>query len=427
MTYDAELGVAGRQLILMIVGNNRWVVRRTDELEFLDYAETSRISTIEIDLTSAPKARTGNWPSWKGCVLVPLLLQERDRHLHADVYGSGGERLPRLARTEIRVIIASGLTDLIAARTPGPVDHHNLYRCVLQALDIEHDRERPLDAAVAQMVELIQPALGGHRPVEHVTKVLELFHRYHVVATALHEPQQRFVIRIERIIQHTLSRSGRIWEASELNVRVDVPEVNESRSYHVFAVAPLDLIFQGERCAIVHQQPDGERQTLERAEAGSSRSLHLSVHQVGRVQDPTLNVRILHVNTGQPRLALWSATLSLLVLALGAIYLCVRTHPRVPGQSDAAVALLLVIPGVIGSILAVPANHSMTSQLRRRTRICVGASAIPVFAAALVVALDWRGSGLQAVWIVGAVIAAVAAVTLYLQRRQMPAPTGSPT
>ena len=64
--YDSNEGTIGRQLVLMVVASNRWVLRRTDVLDFLDYAETRLTSTLEIDLAAAPRVPKGSPNVWRG-------------------------------------------------------------------------------------------------------------------------------------------------------------------------------------------------------------------------------------------------------------------------------------------------------------------------------------------------------------------------
>ena len=413
--YDSNEGTIGRQLVLMVVASNRWVLRRTDVLDFLDYAETRLTSTLEIDLAAAPRVPKGSPNVWRGGQLVPLLVYDRQSHLHAEVFAGGDEKLPRLTRAEERRLVANGITALIAARCDVVTSIDVLHSKVVAAVKV------PSSKSMGAELAAIRECLNNDLP-EHIRKVLVLFHRFHLVLTLVPEHAQRMVVTVVRVVQHELQRVVS-WQRHALSVTLPVSGLNESRSYHVLAVAPLDLLFDTPRCAIKGLD-GGQRRTVAVAERGGGRTLHVYVNERTSVTDPTLQVRLRHVRTGEPRFALLSAILSLLVLAVGTLYICAHDPAQIPGESDAAVALLLVVPGLIGSILAVPANHSMTSQLRWQVRLWVGISAVPVFVAAVAVALGWRDDGLILVWGLGMIAAAVATFMLWLQRRGMPSPAG---
>jgi hypothetical protein len=79
---------------------------------------------------------------------------------------------------------------------------------------------------------------------------------------------------------------------------------------------------------------------------------------------------------------------------------------------DASIALLLVLPGVVSTLLARPGEHHLVSRLLRGVRVLTLASAVTVYFAAAVVVAGVSGHALQKWWFALAAVSAIPSVVL---------------
>lgn len=158
----------------------------------------------------------------------------------------------------------------------------------------------------------------------------------------------------------------------------------------------------------------GGRSATSRVGFGTSASqgsvLGLNTHIADVPEADAFNVEVLVSPSpdGLLRACAVSSAFSALLLFLAAVF----AHRLDSGRLDASIALLLVLPGVISTLLARPGEHHLVSRLLRGVRILTLSSAVTLYFAASVVVAGAAGSALRAWWLGMAVLSAVPAVLL---------------
>jgi hypothetical protein len=144
------------------------------------------------------------------------------------------------------------------------------------------------------------------------------------------------------------------------------------------------------------------------ASQGSVLGLNTHIADVPEADSYSVEVLVCPSPDGLLRACAVSAAFSAILLFLAAAF----SHRLDGGRLDASIALLLVLPGVISTLLARPGEHHLVSRLLRGVRLLTLSSAICLYFAAAVVVAGVAGSALRSWWLALAVVSAVPAVLL---------------
>ena len=216
----------------------------------------------------------------------------------------------------------------------------------------------------------------------------------------------------------------------------DTPDVTAASSYHFQFVAPDGMVIAGGE--LFGTELDGATAPGTGAAVGASGRprwgadldsrqvfgvsasqgsvLGLNTHAVEVPEADVFNVEVLVCPSpdGLLRACAVSAGFSTALLFTAAGF----SHRLDGGRLDASIALLLLLPGVMSTLLARPGEHHLVSRLLRGVRILTLFSAITLYFAAAVVVAGLGGGGLRAAWLVLSVLSAVPAAVLGIAVRR---------
>jgi hypothetical protein len=191
---------------------------------------------------------------------------------------------------------------------------------------------------------------------------------------------------------------------------IDAPSVGWGRSYHLQVEPPSELAVTALQ---LFRAMDVDGATPLPADTYEARIGYgvAQIHTTDSLKagDYLLSIQMRVAIPGYLR-ALWLSTLlAASVLGLGDVFLG-RLQTAASTKTEAAVALLLVVPSLVLAYLVRPGEHEVASRLLRNLRYLAGlAGALTYFSGAALV-LGWQGQTLRIIWSVGVFLVALIAV-----------------
>lgn len=168
-------------------------------------------------------------------------------------------------------------------------------------------------------------------------------------------------------------------------IDIAVPLVGEGASYHLEVHVPEDLLVVS--ALLRSRSADMLREDIQ---PGHGSMAHVYLRDVDLFADGDAQVELAASPSGMVRatvVSTWGIAISLTLAACFA--------PRIAKGSDAATALLLVVPGVLSTVVSRPGEHRLTSVLMRGYRWIVALAACCAFLASGAIALQVQGTALR--------------------------------
>lgn len=453
-TLEQEAGVA-----LLNMAQHLWdlVPHRSETVEIIDHARALRKVTVQVDLHSFAGEATERWPPWedlpdatippqlrrtlvrwRGRILVPLTLLQRDSDESPSVTNEANEIVPRLPENEVRIFLRSGLTAIARTALGRERIDPDLFKYLWetdapsyrkiseflqgQTLIVDDGFRTALRYATGYryLIIPVNPDRGSRRvcTYEYVQSINEVGS----------QPDDQVNVGRGWVRNHVGGLSGlldRFAESGETPVTIPLGDISDCQRYELEIQAPYDTLFDSASMALQLDREDDVRPQ-------PCDCSHRTKIRFGTDNDPTpktgiLTAQLFAQRTGVIRSSVLSAPFTLWVLLLGTIYASfVPGHTVGRDAEDASVALLLLFAGVIGGVLAAPGRHPVTATLQFPTRLILWLIGVAAYFPAVAVALGVRGRPALAVWIASTAVCAMATWQLITQWRRLK-PTAAST
>ncbi len=401
----------GREVILALLSQPRWITRTVESVRFVDRNVVSRRIVRHFVIPKDKKAR----PKLNKRYAMPVYAVRKGQFISCDLLDGSG-RSVSLAPLQDRCKL-SYLAVLDLIRTAGIKEEPTLYPQLWRII------ESPQASDIDDLKQLLQGSTAGRALLaSEMMKLVEFLTRnyliYRVIPKSSLSQEQVLTMRLERRVpdsREDFKMAGELPPAGELQLRRWLgfashefrhEFIQTAGSTHIEVEAPdgiaighrvLDYLGAGVKPAfrkkpLAHLESRGT--SKRRARVLVPRTAPKGAYAV------TINLR---PGAGVMRDAgqAIAGFLALLVFIVAAR----RSYLVAPSLIDAAATLLLVLPGLVALTAARPAEHP------RVTRVMVGpraltVSIIPLSAiAAVTLITDWPTTVL---WVIGGVAALLA-------------------
>ena len=416
--------VIGRNAISLALRSPLWIRRKLEQVEFLDSSTVRRTMRLDIDLAGLDGWRDEQgerdldlWPQWRGGLLVPLAILPRNFYTPIEIYSSSGELMPRLTKPEERGFVEKGLLDLASQRVPGPPS------AVLERLthDIVHE------APHRNIEEYLGSRSAGNVFLDGdgLFDAAAILNTQYLLLTLIPDGIDRQVVTYSVIARLEGGNADKQWirrltqTAAEalvpkpsITVQIELGDTpSGSESYHIQATNPYDLVFTDSRLEFKRPRREGLNQEFDLDRLPNLGHVHLSGSR--RVTECKYIATLCHVSTGLIRSAPLSTLLTTVILTAGSVWVTkLPTHDTGKADTQVGAAILLIIPALIGTLLAAPKSHTLTARVLFKTRVMLFTTSLAPIFPATAVALRCQGTAHLVAWITSATIAILG--TLYL-------------
>jgi len=398
-----------------------WVRRRVEKIEFVDDATISRHTTLDlsgVDLTAVTQA----CPFHADRPIVPIAVLRKNLLVHFDLRDNMSQTLAVLPR-EVDTFFAWSLLMEQAGQSLGDqVDEEIANFLWSLAFSFPDPDDDPFQSTVRAWVP---PQAWSHERRRIWRRLLEdpTFSRFlrdftfnYLLLTQVTGGQATHIIKYS-YHQHFPFKPDK-WPARlgwvPPEIQIDAPAVGWGRSYHLEINLPREL--RGIGPILYRLVQDQGRDGLLALPAepydtvSQSRSVEIHTTDVVRPADHVLAVPVRLSLAGYLR-AIWISTLfAALVLLLGRLNLP-SVVKALNTKSEAAVALLLVIPSLITAYLIRPEEHAIASSLLRHLRYLAALAGMLTYLAAGTLVLGVSGGKLADMWTVLCVVSCAIALS----------------
>jgi hypothetical protein len=417
-----------------------WIARRVDALTFLDDETVHQQTTLHLDLTRVPPqfardlGANGHLKDYDGLQPVPLSVVRRGRYAGFDVHAADGDRLDGLTSRAERALAADGFLAAVAKTLPDCPPETRAYLRRLVTDDVPPAWLSGSDELRLEVGSLPGGArLVGTRPL---WLMLRFVVRSSYVTALLDTSRARHLLTFSEQRPLELDRSRGLRAALPLGL--PAPGAKYCRSYHLTATAPAGLTFSAVALETLVVSRRAGSDAVVYPVWSDDRDPRTSAVQVSvapsrdddQLRDARLVATVRPAARGLPVTAFLATLLSAVVVTasmLGFVLSGRHVFPIV--SSEVSVALLLLFPALLATILAVPSSHEIARLLLAPVRAVLAAAGIATWFAAILVALGWQaGAWYAALWVVAVAVAvlsaAVSGATLLRLRRPLPALAG---
>jgi hypothetical protein len=381
-----------------------WIHRRVEQVSYLDPTTVRRRISIDFEIPATRFARNGAGPLY-----VPIALFAKRLLTGFDLRDSSGRSLAMVTKEEngrLSSAVLLGVARGLAGDLVDSVEEEYIPRLVRAADDEERERA---------WKRIFQPgtSVGSHLEAQPAFVALASDLALNFVLYLPVQPREAGMRRIvklgfdsnrEELSPAFFARLG--WTAAE--DAFVVPLAGYSRSYHFELEAPPEMEIT--RGIFVAASETASGDTRLESNALDSSALRAHFYLAGLARRGGIVVVALRVAN---REALGAATL-LAVANLAVLVFVLRRLEafRAARTSDAVVAALLVVPGVLIGYITRPANHPVVARFLTGFRFAATVSVATSFVAALVLFAGYSVKTLEAVFSVLAGAALLAAMAL---------------
>lgn len=401
----------GAYLVGLITRPQDWIARRVETVTFEGESQVRRRVSVDVDVRFAVDRLPANARKQR---VVPLPLGQLAKRPLAllDMRDASGSALPILGRQENGYLAWSSLVAhaaiVLGVSTAGklPRDLVGLLESVARdpLQDAERSAQRLRDSSDPKTQELLKDIAFS----KHLT---DLARNFLLVTTLDSDVAFRQVLKFSFAFQPDDQPARIVGWASLLlgrdSFQLSTPALSEAASYHLQLVAPPGLEIVSSRLHV--KEPYAvATQEVAGSHAGPQGHVQLSRATAGTAGDAEFVLRappggLLGALTG-------AATIAVLLLALATVY--PQRLAALTGNSDAAAALLLAVPGVVSTYLTLPGEVSLVSRVLRRPRVAVLGTALSLYALAIGIVVDLGCTALRNLSLVGLTVSGVATAFL---------------
>jgi hypothetical protein len=396
----------GLNLLKLSRKYEEWVPRRSERIEFLSRYTVRRTVQVDIDFESIGDINDIElWPRWRKYLILPVaVLRRSGSHTSFVISDEQGGVVPRINRSEERKFAFDATASIARTALSGlSIDD----RTLAKIREIVYKSE--CDVATLREVSDQGQQLYANR---NVLETLQYVNSFYFLAVPIGESTN-----LRRVIQYSyIGRAPQLPSRNLLDeilndmgsvkMHAECPAAGDCASYHLEMVAPdgttisdAELDFRPlARGAESHAACDNDRlDTQAHVWATIGQELETSNFSA------TLHLR----SDATAKGAVLSGGFTVGVLFIGSVLVAVSPDFRYKSLNiESGVALLLLIPGVIGSVLAGTSPHTITANLLFPTRLLLWLGSVCSFVVAFAVAVAAGGRVNLLLWI-GACILAI--------------------
>jgi hypothetical protein len=409
-TPDRDVGAIVYQLL---ASPHEWVSRRVESVQFLGADLVRRRVSVAFVIPGATASSDREKPV---IAPIPLVLRDKSFLTSVSVWDESGAALPVFTRSECAFVAWSALVAgaeslngatvsedlqaelrLVAGEVKGPD--------LLDELRSSSASNSPREKAGLELQALQAGENGGG--LSRVTN--DLAYNYLLLMQVGDTPGTRRIITVTFDVHSERQQRERLslglgFRPTEY--RFDVPSVGDAASFHFELETPVELVHAGARLEV--NSVEGERETREIDK--SNPRLHLHATCPGGAPCGPVRVGLRPPRQGFLRAVFFTGVFVTVLLALGALF-----SKRVSDtRAEAALALLLAVPGTVIAFISRPGEHEVASRVLVGVRALVLVQSLLLYAAAITVATGVSGWALQGIWAGLALVSAVCSFLLWL-------------
>lgn len=376
---------------------DEWVLRRVEQVRFESDVAARRQVTLDFRMpVNRPRRRTDRHH------LVPLGFLKKQALTDFDLRDEGGNSVPLATRRENGLAAWSVL-----------VEHADLIlrdESLTLRSSIVSDLWR-LVICYAEEADHVVGQLWNRRNASRERLVLRedkqfsglarhLANEFMLIVPMKHDPGNRRILKysyVERFPWPTLSIAKRLaW--LPVTLEFPVPALGESESYHFEVTAPPGLVIAKAELRA------GAEILTKSTKTGGVAHLYFPHERERPKARPVAGVSVQPATPGVIR-----SSLIFMFLLTGLLLLFALRLREV--KDDAALAVLLAVPGLIALFVVRPREHDLTTRLLLTIRLLVISAAFLPLGAASILAIDAAAATVRDMWYA---MTAFAAVCLFL-------------
>lgn len=397
------------EFVRRFLDNPDWVRRRVETISFIDSLTTLRKTTLDIEMTTLLEAAGGGF-FLPATPLVPLAVFSKDLLSNFDVRDHDGSVLSIVPR-DIDSFFAWSFLCKEAARVlrlniedlSSDLSSH-LYRI---SYSFPHNDDRIFEKIVRSWTPT-EPWGSGTSEQWQLLVSNEEFSRflrdftfnYILIAQLSMTPTVQV---IKYAYQLTPPLNG--WTDSPLSGVTPLqfsfyaPSIGWERSSHVQIHPPSELMVT--KIALVRRaavdEPTESTSDFYHVRFGNG---YAQIQAAKDFKPANFSVVVLMRASivGIVRAAWLSTLMAATVLFLGGLFLHRLQQAVSDRGAESAVALLLVVPTLIGAYLVAPAEHALSSRILRPWRYIAAFSGLLTYVGGAALVLHWTGKRLEEIW-----------------------------
>lgn len=406
----------GQKLLLLHSKSRDWVSLRHDSVELMSDAVALVRSRVWVDCTKvcATLGLDGT-PACDGSLLLPIACIRREFFISPEVRSADGCLVKSLPRHRSRRLLRAGVVGLARTRLENAPLSDWVQNWILEADPVDFGKLASTLATYEQVEDLVsqveQLRADDAMRVAARTASCEML----VVPVAPTEHEHMFTYQMQRTYG---ALPVRPFDFGIRFVNVDVTPLDAERvAYDIHA--PVGLAFTGRHAEYVSEflgtASEPAHRVARRLRVVTRTVVSHEIDPSELAKQRTIRAEISLPVDGIVRSGKLSVVSTLVTLCIGLALVLARFPNRFPGSEDASVAILLVVVGFAGPLLAERAPHPLTSSVQRQTRYVLYGVFAAAYAAAGAVALGssgWLGVGL---WAISVAVTGAGFVLLRLQ------------
>lgn len=374
----------GRELVSRLLAPQEWIHRRVETIRFLDEDTLHRHVSVDFDLD--PRGED------KGPTYVPVARLVKRPLMSFDLRDEAGAALPTLTTAENGFLAWSALAYAAQVVLDCAVPRSILVSLRSIVFSQSTQGARAADFLLSNFPRDLTARAELVRSPGMVALSRNLAAGFLLITPLYSDHRSRRVLKYayaQRLSPFGRASVRQSMGVDPLPIEFEVPLIGEARGYHVECHVPEDLQIAE---IVVSSRSVDEADQVDVIVDGQGERAHVFVSDQTAMADGYATIRILPSATGMLRATALCASAIFVSLVAGALF-----GRGITEGSDAAAALMLLVPGLLSAVVSKPGEHRLSSLALRGLRWCVAAASACSFVAAGLIALSVHDDGLR-VW-----------------------------
>lgn len=434
------------------------IKERHDSLEFLNHVYLRHHVRVVVAVDRLPGSVTGEIetevlaphgvPSpflrtWQGRLVVPLTSLDRHSRTTTHVTNESGDLVPLFTTHDLSILFGGGLVSFANQILKRPVQaalDPVLRQIPWKASRLEPAGAEPQAAAEASFDDAYSDVISVVPDGRALVRTPEFYAALRVVTGGVPlvvelNPDKgptrilsyRYVRRLEldpraEPTEAATNPVHRVWKkihhfknnAGTAPMSIALGPVDECERYQLEADAPFDTWFAQADIKSIGAKTPEEVDTSQRFRLTYTKTSHEIL------RSPELTIDLRAVFTGVARTSVFASAFLAICCVLGTIRVITNSdHVFLDSDTDAGASLLLLFPGVVASLLASSARHTLTATVQFPMRFTLLCMSLVSFALAAATAVRASGVWNMILWMTVTVVTCLVAYVLWQRGKEL--------